>query len=55
MTSTDKTTRIAFLALLACTLVVAALPAVFPALDIATSHYFLQPDAPMRTAKWWWV
>lgn len=55
MKPADKTTRFAFLALLACTVLVAALPALFPTLDIAVSHYFLQPGAPLQTAQWWWV
>lgn len=55
MKPADKTTRFAFLTLLAATVLVAALPTVFPSIDLAASHYFLKPDAPLQTAKWWWV
>lgn len=55
MMPADKTTRFAFLALFAVTVLAAMAPAVFPALDLATSGYFLQPDPSLRTAKWWWV
>ena len=51
----DKTTRIAFLTLLAVSVAAAMVPALVPALDIATSGYFLQANAPLKTADWWWV
>ncbi len=55
MKITDKTTRTAFLILLAASFGVALVPALDPALDIATSGYFLQANPPLKTAEWWWV
>jgi lipid A 4'-phosphatase len=51
----DKTTRIAFLTLLAVSLAAAMVPTLFPAVDFATSGYFLQTSPPVKTADWWWV
>ncbi len=53
--SADKSTRTAFLTLLACTVALALLPLLFPELDFAASNYFLQPNPPLKTAQWWWV
>ena len=36
-------------------LVLAAVPVVYPALDLAVAHYFLQVNPPLKTADWWWV
>ena len=42
-------------AVAAVSLLLALVPAVFPSVDLAVSGYFLQPDPPVRTAKWLWV
>lgn len=44
-----------YLLLLGASLLVAALPALWPRLDIAVAAYFLQPDPPLNPAQWFWV
>ena len=34
---------------------VAAIPVVYPSLDLAVANYFLQANPPVKTGQWWWV
>lgn len=49
------TTQRLFLVFWGCTLAAALIPAFNPAIDFAVAQYFLQPNAPLKTADWWWV
>jgi lipid A 4'-phosphatase len=44
-----------YLLLLGASLLVAALPAFWPALDIAVARFFLQAQPPFNASQWFWV
>jgi lipid A 4'-phosphatase len=41
--------------LLACSLLLALAPALFPSLDLAVARFFAGPDVPFKPADWRWV
>ncbi len=45
----------AYWLLLATSVGLALVPSLWPQLDLAVSGYFLQTDAPLHPADWWWV
>ncbi len=55
MPKEDTATLRAFYMLWACSVAVALVPALFPALDIAASGYFLKTNPTLKAGQWWWV
>ena len=48
-------TKTLFFVLMLVSLVLAVATALFPAVDLAVSGYFLQPNPPIKPTEWWWV
>jgi lipid A 4'-phosphatase len=55
MTKIPTRLKSLYLLLLGASLMAAALPAIWPALDIAVARFFLQAQAPFNASQWFWV